>query len=508
MSSALKEPLLLYDDQNTVENNNSNQHGPPPDLPETNNDESKPTPIKINILHTPHGGNTPFSPQFSRDDRRETELQVPDCVKFIKSRSREQEFDKNFNTISLSRDIFMSIAVLKAFHIWGELPDRHKRQLNYLAIICIFLQFGLLFTLTIEMIVSPPWKSEEMFYGDDIYEGKTLLAIVTKFWCLLAVLVYLFKELYELKAYRKLRLELQDFRDTCSKFSFWIFNLYCLSLYILAMALSVVLISTSINGFEAVLNAVAILFVLEIDNWIYSMIKSNPYIEDALFDVKYEKHKEMTSYVIAKYQYMANCCSVCKCPQIQSYAHKAEGDQTFISLMAFFIWFIMIMSFGLITLGNVYDEDLLWMVGSIGLTVVVTYYVLRYGFGVIAGCCFKRSNRTKINDFITEELPRTIHTYIKKMDAEQHKKQSNKSRSSSTNSQSITDRIQRIKEEYVEECFRFFDRNAMGVKDPPFETTEKFLTAFDEYYNKCDKSKIQSTDLDFGAMALGIRFKL
>lgn len=507
MSTALKEPLLLYD-ENTVENMNS-QHGPPPDLPEDNDQESKPKPIKINILQTPSGAHTPFSPQFSRDDRRNTELQVPDCVKFIKSRSKEQEFDSNFNTISLSRDIFMTIAVLKAYHIWGELPDRHKHQLFILAFICICIQFGLLASLTIEMIVSPPWESGEIsFYDDNIYEGKTLLAIVTKFWCLIAVLIYLFKELYELKAYRKLRIELQDFRDTCSKFYFWMFNLYNLSLYILAMALSVVLISTSINGFEAVLNAVAILFVLEIDNWIYSMIKSNPYIEDTLFEVKYEKHKEVTSYVIAKYQYMANCCTGCKCPRINSYAHKAEGDQTFISLMAFFVWFVLILSFGCITLGKVYEEDPLVYIGLLGLVLVTAYYVLRYGFGVVAGCCFKRSNRSKINDFITEDLPRTIHRFVKKMDHEQHRKQSSKSRSSSTMNESKLDRIQKIKEEYVEECFGFLDRNGMGVKDPPFETTEKFLTAFDEYYNKCDKSKIQSTDLDFGAMALGIRFKL
>lgn len=533
MSSFLKEPLLINDDENTVENTsnavrihigNGHGHGPPPDLvPDDTCDqavENKPKAINVNILHepiNPHTDSTPFSPQFSRD-RRATELQVPEIVKFIKAKSANNEFDSNFNTISLSRDIFMSIAVLKAYYIWPDLPRRHRRQLYILAVICIAIQFGLLFSLTIEMWISPPWDSEEIYYyGTDLYEGRTLLAICTKFWCLLAVLIYLFRELYQLKGYRHLRLELQDFRDTCSQFLFWIYNLYNMALYILAMVLSVILISTSKNGFEAVLNAVAILFVLDIDNWIYGMIRSNAYIEDALFDIKYEKQKEMTSYLIAKYKYLSNCCSICKC-QIASYAHKAEGDETFISLIAFFVWFIMIMSFGCITLGIIYDEGLITVTGGAGLFGVTVYYTLRYGFRMIAGCCFQYSNRTKIMDFITEELPRTIHIYVKKVDKEKHTKRSSSSttkrsskhRSSQQQSpkQIKLDRIQKIKEEYVEECFRFFDRNACGVKDPPFETTEKFLTAFDEYYNKCDKSKIQSTDLDFGAMALGIRFKL
>ena len=265
------------------------------------------------------------------------------------------------------------------------------------------------------------------------------------------------------------------------------------------MALSVVLISTSINGFEAVLNAVAILFVLEIDNWMYSLIKSNQYVEDELFDIKYEKHKEVTSYIIAKYQYMSNCCSCCKC-QISSYLHKAEGDETFISLISLFVWFAMIMSFGLITLGRVYNEPDFIMIGFVALCVVCIYYVARYGFALIAGCLFKCQNRNKINDFITEELPRMIHIYVKKLDKEEHRKQ--------CTSKAKLDQIQKIKEEYVDECFRYFDRNQCGVKDAPHETTEKFITAFDEYYEKCDKSKIQTTDLDFGAMALGIRFKL
>ena len=437
MSSALTEPLLH--DQNTVENtrNSIRYHrngGVPddyhasPDLPsDTDEPEIKPKSININVLHTPDARPPPFSPQFSRE-RRGTELQVPECVKLIKSRSNK-EFEGNWNTISLSRDIFMSIAVLKAYRIWQDLPVRHRRQLLILAFICICVQFGLLLTLTIEMIIHPPWEADDLvFYADNgELEGKTMLGIVTKFWCLVAVLIYLFKELEELKAYRKLRLEIMDFKQTCSKFLFGIYNLYNLCLFILAMALSVVLISTSINGFDAVLNAVAILFVLEIDNWMYSLIKSNQYVEDIFFDIKYEKHKEVTSYIIAKYQYMSNCCSCCKC-QISSYLHKAEGDETFISLISLFVWFAMIMSFALITLGQLYDEPDFTFIGFIALSVVCSYYVFRYGFGLIIGCFFKYRNKNKINDFSTEQLPRMIHVYVKKMDKAKQGKQSNQSK--------------------------------------------------------------------------------
>ena len=505
MSTALELPLLKnYDDEkytlNTVSSkNNDNSHNN-----NNNNYEGAYSPIRpheiqisINqqktigsVLGSKMGG---LSPEFSRD-RRPTELFVPDCVKFIRQRSKN-EIDSNKSTISLSRDIFTTIAVLKAYGIWKDLSYRHRRQIFILALICVTLQFGLLFTLTVETIVSPPWEDENFEIDGVSFEiMENFLVIITKFWCLMAVLIYLFKELYEFKAYRKLREEISDFRTTCSKMLFHLYNIYNISLYIISMALSVVLISTSNNGFEAVLNAVAILFVLDIDNWIYQMIKSNHFIEDELYDIKYTKHQEMTSYLIAKYQWMASCCPFCQC-RISSYLHKAQGDEAFISLIALFVWFAMILSMSLICLWLVYDDPFFGLVGGISLCVVGAYYLSRHGFNTIGSCCFRMKNKTKIDDFVTEELPRICHKFIKEMDKEMNKEKN-------------TQRINEIKQEYVEECFRYFDRNTCGVRETRFETTEKFITAFDEYYTKCDKSKIQITDLDIGAYALGIRFKL
>eukprot|EP01084_Bolivina_argentea_P136668 240690_1 len=439
--------------------------------------------------------NSPLSPQYTRD-RRETELIVPDVVKNIRSRSKNT-FDNNISTISLSRDIFTTIVVLKAYHIWNDLSFRHRRQLLILAFICILLQFGVLFTLTIEMIVTPPWGEYETdgehWHIDD---GGSVLVIITKFFCVFSVLMYLFKELYELKAYRKLRREIQDFRHTCSKVLFSIYNIYNLLLYILAMALSVVLISTSKNGFDSVLNAVAILFVLDIDNWMYQMIKSHQYIEDELFDIKYEKHKEITSYLIAKYRWMSSVC----CCYGSTYTHKADGDETFISLVSLSVWFSMIISMSLMCLGFVYQEQTLKNIGICLLIVVSVYYIIRKGFNIIGSIVFSIKNKRKMFDFVNQELPAICHRFVKQMDPNSSKsKLSNKKNNLS---------IDNIKEEFVEECFRYFDRNNCGMKETAVATTEKLMTAFDEYYNNCDKSRIHISQVDFGAFALGIKFKL
>lgn len=132
----------------------------------------------------------------------------------------------------------------------------------------------------------PEWY---LLTGDEankrVITGSVIAVTTTKIFALCMLGSYFFKDTMQLFSIQMLIRHLKIF-DQHSKFVNFLLGLNYI-LLLLSAYLAIVAIMGSTNTFDAFGNAVAVMFILEVDDWMYQVVSSHHLIEDDMFEIEY-----------------------------------------------------------------------------------------------------------------------------------------------------------------------------------------------------------------------------
>eukprot|EP01083_Nonionella_stella_P163042 535771_1 len=338
--------------------------------------------------------------------------------------------DDNINVVSFNRDIYNTFIILMAYGSWDKMLPKDKRNFKLMVFGCALLQFCTLFFLLLELLMYPPWEVQDEHTG---FKRSNLLVITTKMLALMCFSVYIGKEYsasqtvyFGIRNNQKARGFKQDgFEHKGVKsFNHFIFG-FSIVVHLIAVTLSIALISSASTGFDAVLNAVGITFVLDIDDWLYGFVKSHRYVEDKLFDIEYELEPSPTFwYSVNRSSYgmwMAwiSFASTLKC--IHHCVPKIDLEVKFWSppvsrkCRSFFLCSLVSLTAAFIFLGFTYQESDLSGIGygiiSLVLGGYTLYFVCVCAVMCFCGICFTRYNNAGLRRFWDHDADNIYNKY-------------------------------------------------------------------------------------------------
>jgi len=350
------------------------------------------------------------------------------------------EGDSQTNVVSFSRDIYNTFIILMAYGNWDKMTPKDQRNFMLMVYGCAALQFSTLSCLLVELVLYPPWTGDDALRDADLQQSDILI-ITTKMLVLMCFAVYVWREwATSLTIWSGIRhnnkknsasgFAKEEFNKPnvrkFNHFNFW----FSFAITLLAMCLSVGLVSTSSTGFEAVLNTMGIAFVLDIDNWMYDAIKSHRYVEDKLFDIEYEVSRLPTSYWVRvnintngmcssffQFAYTLRCIQHCV-PTVDFGSRSSFVPHAQVSrkCRGFVCTAIVCITASLIFLGSWYNSN---TVTNIGLGILITPFAL-YVVYIIAAlvvvtvvftmmfcCCgWPAFDRDRMDAFYRDDVPR------------------------------------------------------------------------------------------------------
>ena len=197
--------------------------------------------------------------------------------------------------IPLPPDIMHAYVILKLYNVWEKFNCCTRFIYVLTMIICVVTQFTILIILYCE-------KNEDIDDEDDeneLYSHGPPELVVSKLASLILVgsqnTIQLFAASEIYKLYHNLpRKWKQDkhIKKTCLYLS-----IYNIVLAATAFLVCVKVIIESESATDAVFNALAVSFVCELDDWLYTLISNEIFINEDDFNIRYKIHK----YIPLKY---------------------------------------------------------------------------------------------------------------------------------------------------------------------------------------------------------------
>ena len=241
----------------------------------------------------------------------------------------DKESASVYRRIVLEKDIFTVYSVLKAYGIWNNMQKCDQRQLIAAMCFCAITQILVLALLSSELEIDTNNSSANFtnytngneswyLYSNSTRNFTTTTAtteentvsqidarlIIIQYLILMFAIVFItiqyVKSFSLISAVNKIK----HFRN---EFGYWkcgdgffgyygifvlLYFVYNTALMLFGLILSVAMITTAESGFDAVLNAVSILFILDLDNWFFQLVENHWQIKAEMLDLEYKMSGE------------------------------------------------------------------------------------------------------------------------------------------------------------------------------------------------------------------------
>lgn len=329
----------------------------------------------------------------------------------------------NLEVVELPQDIYHAFIVLEIHNIWNEeftaLDRFWYRVVMY---VCGFIQLALLSTLYLAGSTS---EIPNAVKESNSKEKLNIALLICQYGSLCLVSIYI---TMETERVTKLRLLCNKvgYLKKHKKFSDRL-KIFSLLLASLSLVISIALISAADTGFECVLNAIAITMVNEVDDWLFSYLRSTSILlrKNDLFVYKYNKskYKDIADHVRRLYVYRNVWSKICCCCNSLNFCICCKSDPTkediyyvkhksvisgAVGTLAW--WVIYAVFFGTVFIGWInlwFTFYFLWFLLSLFLIVMLLsfffYFLIRHAI----------ESKKKLTKFVEENLDIILDKEIK-----------------------------------------------------------------------------------------------
>mmetsp|Transcript_58905 Transcript_58905/g.97447 ORF Transcript_58905/g.97447 Transcript_58905/m.97447 type:complete len:414 (-) Transcript_58905:63-1304(-) len=352
------------------------------------------------------------------------------------------------NTVSLNEDIFNAILLLKVYQLWDHMSTRDQNAMRTVAVLCAVVQLMTMGTLWGDTMYNRSWRQEEL---EVLQGGIETSTFISKTLCIIMLSVYFAKDMVTLMGLQLVRLNVSEFgrRGVPGVHCLmnWIFTYHIVSV-VLAITLSLIIISTSNSSLDAILNSVAITFILDIDEWLYGFVKDHAFLHGGLFEITL-KQNELSTHRFSEQWYFVHkgCCggATMDAPD----AAKGSSLSRRVSLWSYFTWFSV--SIMCLIVGFAYRDVPDWhpkrlqLAGFIllgGIAVVITVFGVWY---VVVGCLYESDNRKRFREY-EASLEDLANQYRAKLTKDEKHNEA-------------------VENNFIDECFEILYREHIGVDD-------------------------------------------
>ena len=204
----------------------------------------------------------------------------------------------NVKKYVFSKDIFCVYGIAKAYKIWDKLSDSDQRKYKRAVYLCAMIQVSLYIFMFVELFLD--WDNRITSRSINENTQKHVVTLIIQFLTLFVVSCYLSIDKETYRVWFHAARNVAQFENSYT--AAVLYMMYNYSLFFIALFLSIALVFSAESGFDSVLNAVGVLFVLDLDNYGYIMLRSHPNIRDEMFEIEIPANKYSLYHYISNAQ--------------------------------------------------------------------------------------------------------------------------------------------------------------------------------------------------------------
>ena len=194
-------------------------------------------------------------------------------------------------TMSVPTDAYHALLILMTDDpdLWESLPKSERRAFFAFAIVAGIIQYGCIICLLIDICITDvaEWSifTNEKSQLDTVKPEAIQITIVVKLFAIFMLSCYVLRDFISCWRVPILCDHLKEFYQW--KFFVYYVMYFNYGLLFLSSLLAFISIMQSANGFDAFSNAVSVMFILEVDDWMYQICSLHSKLNDDMFEVEY-----------------------------------------------------------------------------------------------------------------------------------------------------------------------------------------------------------------------------
>ena len=225
-----------------------------------------------------------------------TDMEMGPATDTVISMDSSDTHKTETRTMSVPTDAYHALLVLMTHdpQLWDSLPVSERRAFFLFAISAGIIQYGSVICLLVDTCITDisAWSiftDGDKTELDNVQQRAIQVTIIVKIFAIFMLSCYVLRDYVCCWRVPILCQHLDEFREW-EKFVYFVLYVNY-GLLFLSSILAFISIMQSDNGFDAFSNAVSVMFILEVDDWMYQICSLHPKLKDEMFEVEYDPNR-------------------------------------------------------------------------------------------------------------------------------------------------------------------------------------------------------------------------